>query len=153
VAQFEFRGEPVFVIVNHLNSKLGDSSHWGNMQPSIPGSDDRRIRMAMKLNLFAKLIEKYNSRANIAIIGDFNAHIEENAMRVLCGDVLVNMIKQLDPNQRYTTNHNGNSQALDYILANRNLVNRNGQFEAIHLNSDFMGRLSDHDPVMGIFDF
>ena len=153
IAQFEFRGEPVFVIVNHLNSKLGDSSHWGNMQPSIPGSDDRRIRMAMKLNLFAKLIEKYNSRANIAIIGDFNAHIEENAMRVLCGDVLVNMMKQLDPNDRYSTNHNGNSQSLDYILANRNLVNRNGHFESIHLNSDFMGRLSDHDPVMGIFDF
>jgi predicted extracellular nuclease len=103
--------------------------------------------------MFSKLIEKYNPQAGIAMIGDFNAHIEENAMRVLGGDIFTNMIKQLDPSSRYTTNHNGNSQALDYILVNDQLLHKKGLFEVVHLNSDFMGRLSDHDPVMGIFDF
>lgn len=153
VAEFEFKGRPVFVIVNHLNSKLGDTSHWSNMQPAIPGSEDQRIRLAAKLNLFTKLIEKYNPEAHIALVGDFNAHIHENSMRVLEGDVVTNLIKTIDPSLRYTTNHNGNSQSLDYIMVNRNFLNRNARFEAVHLNSDFMGRLSDHDPVMGIFDF
>lgn len=153
VVEFEFKGEPVFVIVNHLNSKLGDTSHWSNMQPPIPGSDDRRIRLANKLNLFTKLIEKYNPRANIALVGDFNAHIHENAMRVLKNDNLVNLMELSAQNDRYTTNHNGNSQSIDYVVVNRRLANRNARFHSVHLNSDFMGRLSDHDPVVGVFEF
>ena len=74
-------------------------------------------------------------------------------MRVLEGDVLYNLMRDIPKNERYTTNHNGNSQSLDYIFINRNLRRHKPRFEVLHLNSDFMGRLSDHDPIWSGFKF
>lgn len=156
VTEFRFRGEPVFLIGNHFNSKLGDTSMWGAKQPYYLKSEDRRIQIAQRINDFVQYLSLQAPHANILVAGDFNAFGEEVSMRVLEGRVLKNLMFYpglLPTDQRYTTNHNGNSQPLDYIFVNRTLLDRSPRFEAVHYNSDFMGRLSDHDPVLALFQF
>lgn len=153
VAQFEFKGEDVYVVVNHFNSKLGDSGHWGAVHPVTRGSENRRAKLAYKMNEFISLIERRNPKANIAVIGDFNAYLNEGPMKILEGNILYNLIRDLPVNMRYTTNHNGNSQSLDYIFVNKGLRKKDPEFNVLHLNSDYMGRLSDHDPVSAAFQF
>ena len=156
IAQFEFKGEPVFVIGNHFNSKLGDSSAWSSIQPVTLGSEEKRARLAAKINEFVGNLSYKNPKANIAVVGDFNAYMTETPMRVLEGNLLVNLMTWRNlcpPEKRYTTNFNGSSQALDYIFVNNNLKDKQPEFEVLHINSDFMGRLSDHDPLISRFKF
>lgn len=141
-------GEKVYVIGNHLNSKLGDIDFWGNEQPAIPNSDFKRAKRAEKINDFIRWVEQEKPGANIVVLGDFNALAEEESMKVLAGEQLRNMIFTLPENDRYTTNHNGNSQSLDYIFVNHTMFNKCAEAQILHINSDFMGRVSDHDPVI-----
>jgi hypothetical protein len=141
----------LYIIGAHLNSKLGDTDFWGSLQPVVQFSDDKRALMTQQINQFVRWIEAQNSRAHIVVLGDFNALIEESSMKVLMGTdgLLRNGMDYIPQNQRYTTNHNGNSQALDYVFMNRNLYNKEcTDVEVLHLNSDYMGRISDHDPVI-----
>jgi predicted extracellular nuclease len=153
VTQFHFRGQPVFIIVNHFNSKLGDISHFSSVQPIVRTTEIKRAQLAKQVNTFVSMIEKRNPNALVAAIGDFNAYVNEIPMKVLEGDILYNTIRELPRNQWYTTNHNGNSQALDYIFVNRRLNEKLNSFQIPQINSDYMGRLSDHDPVISIFKF
>lgn len=151
VVEFEVFGKKLFIIGNHLNSKLGDASHWSAVQPPYFKSELRRIKMADKVNQFVQRIEQGSPGAMVLVVGDFNAFVEEASMMTLKGEELWNLTEKLPVNDRYTTNHNGNSQSLDYILVNKSLLDRFDRVEVIHLNSDFMGRLSDHDPVLSRF--
>jgi len=154
VMQFSLKAKPeeqIYVIGAHLNSKIGDIDLWGNLQPAVQTSEDSRSGKAQKIYEFASWIERENPEANIIVLGDFNALEEEASMKVLTDNerFMKNMIFTLPPEKRYTTNHNGNSQALDYIFVNNKLYNKPcTDFEVLHLNSDFMGRISDHDPVI-----
>ena len=155
VAQFSFRGEKIFIIGNHFNSKLGDSNRWSANQPVALYSDIRRSKVAEKIHDFVELIIK-KTQAHVIVLGDFNALIDENSMRVLAGRHMKNLMlhNNLIPvNERYTTNYNGNSQPLDYIFASYGLLNKSPELEILHINSDYMGRISDHDPLVARFTF
>ncbi len=158
VAQFEFRGEKVFVIGNHLNSKLGDSSFWGERQPPYIGSDEKRHASATLLSQFVRILNMRNQeKANVIVLGDFNAHFNERSMLALTNNgELTNLMFEdsITPAQeRYTHNYSGESSAIDFIFASKNLMQKNPECEPIHINSDFMGRLSDHDPVVSRYSF
>lgn len=156
VSQFTFKGQNVYVIGNHFNSKLGDTSAWSNMQPVKLGSEERRSKLAKMINNFVQEILRAEPNANVLVLGDFNAYIVENPMKILEGNELKNLmtIDSLVPaEKRYTTNYNGNSQALDYIFASKALLAKEPQLNVLHINSDFMGRLSDHDPLVARFKF
>lgn len=157
VAQFEFMGEKVFVIGNHFNSKLGDSSFWGANQPPVPQSDFRRADLASTINEFIRILELREPNAHIAVVGDFNAQYNERSMLTLMNDGdLINLMFHKDlvkPADRYSHNYNGNSAAIDFIFANKNFVAKSPRMEVIHINSDYMGRLADHDPVVALFQF
>ncbi|EQC52642.1 endonuclease/exonuclease/phosphatase family protein [Bacteriovorax sp. DB6_IX] len=153
IAEFDFKGEKVFVIGNHLNSKLGDRDRHGAIQPFISGSEAKRVPKSKKLNEFVNIIKKKNPGAHVFVMGDFNANMNEGSMKVLEGDILVNMMRMLPKKERYSTNHNGNSQPLDYIFSTKEILERDARFEVLHINSDYMGRTSDHDPVIGKFNF
>jgi hypothetical protein len=154
VMEFFLQADPqkkLYLIGAHLNSKLGDTDFWGNTQPVAQLSDDRRAQMADAINQFACWIESANPTAQIFVMGDFNALLEESSMSVLAGTdrFLENTMEWIPHNQRYTTNHNGNSQPLDYIFVNQTVAAKDcSRAEVVHLNSDFMGRISDHDPVI-----
>lgn len=153
VMQFKLKNEAqtdVYLIGAHLNSKLGDVDPWGGTQPFLATSDGRRSGMAVLIRNFVERLERSNPSAHIYVAGDFNALAEEGSMQVLTSDgFLENGIFRVPENYRYTTNHNGNSQPLDYIFMDRTVYsNPCTEIEVLHLNSDFMGRISDHDPVI-----
>lgn len=151
VVQFEYNNESYYVIINHFNSKLGDTGYWNATQPVIRGSEIKRAKLASKVNQFVNLIERRNPQANIVVLGDFNAYLNEGPMRVLEGNILFNLMRTIPENLHYSTNHNGNSQSLDYIFVNQKLKEKLKKFDVLHLNSNYMGRLSDHDPVHASF--
>ena len=156
IAEFTFRGERVFIIGNHFNSKLGDASRWDAVQPLNFRSEVRRDLLADKINDFVELLTRLSPRAHILVVGDFNSLVDEDSMKVLEGLHLRNLMNYgglVAKNDRYTTNHNGNSQPLDYIFANAVMLKREPEFEVLHINTDFMGRLSDHDPLVSRFKF
>ncbi len=155
-AEFEFRGEPVFVIGNHFNSKFADTSLWGAEQPHELYSDDRRQVKARRINQFVQSMLVLNPEANIIVLGDFNAFAYEKSMRVLQGEQLQNLslYKDLIPfNDRYTYNFNGNSQAIDHIFVSKPMLRLAPELQIPHINTDFMGRLADHDPIIARFNF
>lgn len=156
IAEFTFKGQRLFVIGNHFNSKLGDRSHWSAIQPPMFDSERRRDLLADKINDFVEMLALMSPSSNVIVAGDFNALISEDSMNVLEGEHLRNMISiegKIPPAHRYTTNHNGNSQPLDYIFANHVLLAKEPEIEVLHINSDYMGRLSDHDPLVARFRF
>lgn len=153
VTEFDVKakpGEKLYVIGNHLNSKLGDIDFWGVNQPARANSDFRRAQMAVKISDFIRWIEQENPKANIVVLGDFNALPQEGSLALLSSQEsrLKNMIFTLPRKEQYTTNFNGSSQPIDYIFVNNVIYNKCAELEIMHINSDFMGRLSDHDPVI-----
>ena len=156
IAQFTFKGENVYVIGNHFNSKLGDTSAWSNKQPVKLGSEEKRGKLAKQINKFVQEIVAVEPGANIIVLGDFNAYVVERPMTILEGNELKNLMtfgNLCPPEMRYTTNYNGNSQALDYIFASNALLEKEPELDVLNINSDFMGRLSDHDPLVARFKF
>ncbi|MBR1190913.1 choice-of-anchor I family protein [Bradyrhizobium sp. AUGA SZCCT0160] len=59
--------------------------------------------------------------------------------------VLSELISKLPENERYSYIFDGNAQALDHILVSNNLYD-SAQFDIVHMNSEFIDQLSDHDP-------
>ena len=161
VAQFTFKGEPVYVIGNHFNSKGGDSSMWGANQPPVFRSEHKRIGMADGINDFCELILKHRPNANIVVLGDFNDYgqslmikaLEDNDLKNLMTHSTPEGIPLVAPEDRYTYNYSGNSQPLDYILVSESLQNREPEMDILHINTDYMFQVSDHDPIIARFKF
>lgn len=153
VVEFEFQGERIFVLGNHFNSKLGDRSPWGSLQPQDFRTEFKRRGMAYAINRFVRILEEQNPNALVAVTGDFNAYINERSLDILKGNELINTMDFIPRNQRYTTNHNGSSQALDYLFINKNFLKKQPKLEVLHINSDYQGRYSDHDPLLVQFTF
>lgn len=153
VAEFQFKGEKIFVIGNHFNSKLGESSRWGAQQPPSLTSENKRTKIADRIRAFVEILKIRSPGSHVLVVGDFNALVGESSMNVLEAAGLHNLIKNLPSNERYTANYNGGSQALDHIFASHSLLSKNPEVEVVNINSDFMGRISDHDPVVARFQF
>ncbi|WP_227394817.1 chitobiase/beta-hexosaminidase C-terminal domain-containing protein [Jeotgalibacillus aurantiacus] len=150
VAEFEFKGEEVIVIANHLNSKGGDQPLFGQNQPPFLGSEAERVELATMINDFIKNVKEQTPDANIVVLGDMNDFEFSAPLEALKGEELTNLVDGVDKPERYTYNYEGNAQVLDHILVTNNLAERS-VFDIVHINSDFMevhGRASDHDPLL-----
>ncbi|WP_042471006.1 endonuclease [Bacillus ndiopicus] len=149
-AQFDFNGEQVIVVVNHWNSKNGDTPLYGSKQPPYYGSEVQRKKIATIVEDFIHDVKTKNPNANIVAVGDFNDFQFSDALGILESRHMTNMINKLPENDRYTYVFQGNSQVLDHILVSNNLAAKT-EVDAIHINADFTdmaGRASDHDPVL-----
>jgi len=156
VAEFFFKGQRVFVIGNHFNSMLGEGSPLGAMQPYRFRTEKSRTAIAGVVRNFIEELRSRDANAHLVVAGDFNSYQQSNSMQTLAGDFLVNMMTAdgLFPrNKWFTTNYDGNSGAIDFIFASRPLMTKDPEFEILHLNSPFMVRASDHDPIMARFKF
>lgn len=149
-AQFTFNGEDVIAIVNHWNSKTGDTPLFGAIQPPLYESEVQRKKIAQIVYDFVKDIKSKNPNANIVSLGDFNDYQFADALKIHEGELMKNMINEVEDKDRYTYLYQGNSQVLDHILVSKNLVKKT-EIDILHINADFTdmaGRASDHDPVM-----
>ncbi len=156
IAEFMFKGQRIVVIGNHLNSKLGDGNLWGAQQPLTFDSETDRSAMAKRINQFASRLLEKDPSAHLIIAGDMNAYWNEGSMKILAGSHLQNMMTHpglLDPKDWFSTNYNGSTGAIDHMFVSKNLLDREPQFEIVHINSVYMNHLSDHDPIIGRFKF
>ncbi len=152
--EFGFKGEKIIVIGNHLNSKGGDTSQWGGSQPVTLNTEAKRVELAKIINGFSKEILGKNSKSKIILIGDFNEFYASSPMQIIEGNEFTNlMVAGIPFNERYTYNYSGNSQAIDQLFITEELEKLTPEIDILYINTDYMGKISDHNPVVSRYKF
>ena len=153
--EFEFKGQPVVVIANHLKSKIGDDAIYGASQPAVEHTLPTREAQASVIHQFVQEGLKQNPKTTFVLTGDFNDYDFSTTAQILAGSELTNLMAQHDVGDRYSYFYRGSNQVLDNIFISNNMAAK-ARFEPVHINASFMkehGRASDHDPVLVQIDF
>ena len=150
VAHFKFKddinnGKDFFMINNHLSSKRGDTMLWGANQPPVRQSDAKRHEQAKIVRKFIDTILAARSDAMIVSVGDYNDFWFSKTMEIMKGTDMKNAVEELPENQRYTFVYDRHSQTLDNIIVPKHAIISGA--DVLNVNSEFGGKLSDHDPV------
>lgn len=153
VGTFTFNGQQVTVIGNHFNSKGGDQPLFGPNQPPTLTSTNQRDQQATIVKDYVQSILSTSANANVIVAGDLNDFEFSNALNILKSTGLNTLIETLPASERYTYNFEGNAQTLDHILVSGNLLNQLNGFDVVHINSEFVDQVSDHDPSVARFLF
>lgn len=154
-AEFDFKGERIVVIANHLKSKLGDDAVYGSNQPAVENTKAQRVEQAKILNAFVREGLRQNPNLKFVLTGDFNDFEFSDTVKTIVGNELVNLMAEHEAGDRYSYFYRGSNQSLDNILVSKNIKDR-VLFSPVHINASFMeehGRASDHDPVVVQIDF
>jgi hypothetical protein len=152
VGEFLFRGDPVFVVANHFDAKLGDQNADGRYQYPAQSSAIQRAGQAQVVHDFVNKILTIDKKADVVVLGDLNDFQfspSVAALRTGTADgsgpaILTDLITTLPVDQQYTYVFNGVSQVLDHILVTNAL--EDVQYQVVHINSEFTNQTSDHDP-------
>ena len=150
-AEFRFRGQTIFVIVNHFNSKGGDQPLFGRFQPPGRPTEVQRHQQAQVVNDFVDQILDGFKNARIVVLGDINDFEFSQTVEILKGGVLTNLMDTLPKPERYSYVFEGNSQVLDQILVSQKLDKRETTYDVVHVNAEFFDQASDHDPQVARF--
>lgn len=149
-AAFTFQGKELIAIVNHWNSKSGDTPLFGQVQPVNLASEVQRQQIANVVGGFVQDVLKKNPKANIVSVGDYNDFQFSKPLQTFERSGMKNLIQKVPKKERYTYVYQGNSQVLDHILVSKRLAS-SAKIDVVHVNADFTeqsGRASDHDPVL-----
>jgi len=144
--EFIFKGDKVFVIANHFNSKSGDYPLFGHFQPPVFSSEIQRVQQAQVVHDFAASILGLDPAANVIVLGDLNDFQFSNPLTVLMGSILNNLIDTLPVAEQYTYVFDGNSEVLDQTLIGNGTFKRPFVYDVVHVNSEFAVQASDHEP-------
>lgn len=144
--EFQFRRTSLFVIANHFNSKGGDQPLFGRFQPPALASEAQRLAQATVVANFVESLRAAQRRASIVVLGDLNDFDFAPPLEVLEAVNLRNAMKTLPRRERYTFVFDGNSQPLDHILLSPGVRRCGFAFDVVHVNAEFAGAVSDHDP-------
>lgn len=152
-AEFELNGKPFFVVVAHLKSKGEDGPLYGDQQPPPLNSEDKRVNQAKVISNFISQIYAIDPQAQVLILGDLNDYPWSNPLKVFKQTPMNSVYDLLPEEERYSYIHEGNGQALDYILFSPSLDGKLEYAQVVHFNTDEFPdvRLSDHDPVYAVF--
>lgn len=154
ILEFVYNGNRFFIINNHWNSKGEDSPLFGSSQPPNLLSENQRKGQSSVIGKFAADMLAQDPNANLIVLGDFNDFYFSDPLQILEQNGLINLIFELQTNDRYTYNYEGNSQNLDNFLVSPNLKKSVLSFDIVHINSEFSykTRFSDHDPIVVSFE-
>ncbi|MEN4011877.1 MAG: lamin tail domain-containing protein [Bellilinea sp.] len=144
--EFLFRGERVFVVTNHFNSKGGDQPLFGRFQPPALFSEAQRIQQAQVVAGFVSSLLSLDPEANIVVLGDLNDFEFSAPLDILKNSGLNALIETLPQEERYTYIFDGNSQVLDHILIGDRLLSAPFVYDVVHVNAEFADQASDHEP-------
>jgi hypothetical protein len=151
-AQFTYHGRTLFVINNHLTAKLADDADFGRYQQPVQWSEIQRTQQAKVLNGFAGSVENADPGAYVLLLGDLNDDGFSPAFRQLeAGGALVDTEHSLPAAQQYDYVFDGDSEELSGILASPALDQLATFAGPVHINADFSGQTSDHDPLLAYF--
>jgi len=144
--EFMFKGNKLFVVANHFNSKSGDDPLFGRFQPPFLSSEAQRDQQAQVVHDFITTLVAADPNANVVVLGDLNDFQFSNPLSVLKSGVLNDLVETLLPSERYTYVFDGNSQTLDHILIGNSTFTRPFGYQVVHVNSEFADQASDHEP-------
>jgi len=149
VGEFTFRGQNVFVIGNHFDSKLGDQSQDGRFQYPAQSSAVQRQQQAAEVNGFVTSLLKVDKKAKVVVAGDLNDYQFSPALATLTGAatgkrILTDLITTLPADEQYTYDYQGVSEVLDHILVTSGAGSP--EYQVVHVNSEYANQVSDHDP-------
>ncbi|HEX2763966.1 MAG TPA: Calx-beta domain-containing protein [Allosphingosinicella sp.] len=154
VADFIFNNQTIELINVHLTSRLGSEDLEGAHQPATNAGDATRTAMAQAVRSYVNDTLATNPALKLGVLGDFNGFYFEGAVGALeAGGVMTDLHRLLAPEERYSYQYEGNSQAIDHLIVTQNLAGV-AEFDAVHLNSEFgsnTNRPTDHDPIVGRF--
>jgi len=153
--EFMYNGFHLFVIANHWNSKSGDQPLFGVNQPPVFNSEIQRNLQATVVHDFVASILAADSDANVVMMGDLNDFQFSTALQTLKGspEILTDMIETLPTEERYSYVYEGNSETLDHILVSDAVFARPYVYDVVHVNSEFAGQVSDHEPQSMVVTF
>lgn len=153
VVSFIYEGNPLFVINNHFNSKGGDLTLFGEIQPPVFESERQRIQQAQVVHDFVTGLLAVDPESRVVVLGDLNDFQFSPSVELLKGEILLNLIDTLPIKERYTYVFEGNSQALDHILVSDGLAEMVVLLDILHINSefDYTRRFSDHEVLIATF--
>ncbi len=148
-AEARFRGQTLFVVVNHLSSKSDDDRPTGAVQPPRRPTDPRRLAQAREVRAFAERLLSADRAARVVVLGDLNDFEFAEAVQALGAPPLENLLLRVPEADRYTFNFEGASQALDHVIVSPALA-AEAEADVVHVNADCAdaSRTSDHDPVV-----
>jgi hypothetical protein len=149
-AEFRFNGHYLIVVANHFKSKDDDSPLLGRYQPPLTPSDAQRQQQGAVVSAFVKSALAIDPNANVVVLGDFNDFEFSSTLSLLRATPLADLGEQLPAEDRYGVVIEGNSQALDHVLASGALAG-GAAYDAVHVNADYTQGASDHDPVVARF--
>ncbi|MDP5220416.1 choice-of-anchor I family protein [Ruegeria sp. 2205SS24-7] len=152
---FTFNDQEITLINNHFSSRFGSEPVFGGPQPFNQGGEDEREAQALAINEVVDGLLANDPEANIAVLGDLNTfdftdELTEDLPGVGDEMVLTNLIGQLEGDEAYTFNFQGNSQALDHIFVTDSLL-EGTNVDFVHVNVDFADAASDHEPIVASF--
>ncbi|WP_425090920.1 choice-of-anchor I family protein [Tropicimonas sp. S265A] len=152
---FEFNGQEVTLINNHMSSRFGSTPIFGGPQPFEQAAEDAREAQALALNEVVDILLADDPDARISVLGDLNTfeftdELAEDLPGVGEEKVLTNLIEKMEGDEAYTFNFQGNSQALDHIFVTDELL-EGVEVDVVHLNVDFAQFASDHEPIVASF--
>jgi uncharacterized protein len=117
----------IYHLINvHHNSKSGDSSPWGSLQPAVQFSLAKRISQNTYIkNWILANLDKSND--NIIIAGDFNDYEWSDSIKVLDDNTenrfMKNLTNDIPENERYSYYFNGAYQTIDHIVVSEKIYN------------------------------
>jgi predicted extracellular nuclease len=177
LGQFQFNGNDVFIVGNHWPSKGGSGEPYQldqNIDAGQPANGDWDIRLENAQDVWTLMdrISTTDADARVVAGGDFNEFYFYRPMEVVTGrvDTLGNarltgtdytnlMVSKLPPQERFSFDFDGRSQALDTILSDQALA-AVADYDVVHMNTGYNDRagainpaVSDHDPSLARFDF
>ncbi|MEJ2412528.1 MAG: endonuclease/exonuclease/phosphatase family protein, partial [Anaerolineales bacterium] len=98
------------------------NNHFTSMSGGEEATEPRRnAQAAWNLEIARQLLAE-NPRANLVVMGDLNSYYDSPPLETLQAGGLTNLFGTLQPEERYTYIYEGNSQVLDHILVNQNLL-------------------------------
>jgi predicted extracellular nuclease len=148
--EFVFKGDKVFVIVNHFNSKSGDTPLFGLYQPPQLVSEIQRLQQAQVVHDFVASILTLDPNANVVVAGDLNDFQFSTPLAVLTSGILTDLVNTLPLPEQYTYVYEGNSEVLDHILASNRLASVPFSYDIVHVNAEFADQASDHEPEVAL---
>jgi hypothetical protein len=143
------------IFVNHFKSRRGGEKE----------TEPIRMAQAYQLRTMIEEAAAIEPVRGVIVLGDFNDYEDSFAGQELTrGGFLINILKDLPQDSRYTYNFGGASQLVDWILVSRDLAEKVSLVSIAHVNADYpigwrdeldgiksLLRSSDHDIPFTIF--
>jgi predicted extracellular nuclease len=107
------------------------------------------VQQTQLIHGFVVDIEKADPQAYVIVLDDLNDQGFEPAITTLeQGGALVDTADRLPLAQRYDYVFDGDSETLSGLLVSPELNRLVAWASPVHINADFAGQTSDHDPLL-----